>query len=149
MSGTKRNEVRILVVDDDKDLVRSEKAFFEARGYAVTTAANGTEARAAIARQAPDVVILDVMMDHDAEGFAVAWELKANEATRRIPVVLLTGFLQHLDEKYESFQHVQWQDWPAAQLLEKPVNLAKLGDTVERLLAESEKLAAALAPAAE
>ena len=151
MSSTQqtRSSQRILVVDDDKDLVRSVQAYLAARGYSVETAANGTEARAAIARTTPDLVILDVMMDTDAEGFAVAYALREDEATRRIPVILLTGFLKHLDEKYAAFEHIQGQDWPGAELMEKPVDLKKLGAAVAQHLAYAESLKASLAPAVD
>ena len=46
----------ILVVDDDRDLVASTKAFLEARGYAVTAAHSGAEARVALQRELPDLV---------------------------------------------------------------------------------------------
>ena len=63
---------RILMVDDDRDLVASVKAFLEARGYEVDTAHSGIEARERLAVQRPDLVVLDIMMDYDTDGFNVA-----------------------------------------------------------------------------
>jgi CheY-like chemotaxis protein len=138
----------ILVVDDDKDLVRSVEAFLTARNYTVVTAANGTEARAWLADHRPDLIVLDIMMDHDAEGFNLAFKLKAEEPTRSIPIVILSGFMSHLESKYSSFEFIQSRDWPAAKFFDKPVKLAELAESIGKLIAEAEALRQVLADAA-
>lgn len=138
----------VLVVDDDQDLVGSIQTYLQARDYQVATASNGTEALAWLGEHAkPDVIVLDVMMDHDAEGFNVAFKLKADEATRRIPIVILSGFMKHLDDKYASFEFIQARDWPAAKFFDKPVNLSALEESIGRLIAEAEALRQTLAEA--
>jgi len=136
---------RVLLVDDDKDLVGSLKVVLEANGFAVATAHNGPSAFAQIAAEKPDLIVLDVMMDSDAEGFTVAYKLEGDPATRRIPVVLLTGFMDHMPEKRESFDFIAGRDWPAAKLMKKPVVAADLVATVRQLLAEADALATAVA----
>lgn len=126
----------ILVVDDDKDLVASVSAYLTARGYEVVTAHNSTEAKDEMTRRRPDLVVLDIMMDYDAEGFTFAYVLKQDEATKQIPIVILSGFAEHLDTKAETFAPILAQDWPAAAYLQKPVSLKDLAATVERLVAE-------------
>jgi DNA-binding response OmpR family regulator len=59
-------------------------------GFVVLTAASGTEALALVAREPPDIVLLDVMMP-GLDGYQVATALKGDAATRHIPVILLTG----------------------------------------------------------
>ena len=76
---------RILVVDDDHDLVETTKTFLESRGYAVSTAHSGLEARDEIARQRPDLVVLDIMMDSDTDGFNLAFSLRDETEADRIP----------------------------------------------------------------
>jgi DNA-binding response OmpR family regulator len=127
---------RILVVDDDADLVASVAAVLTAKGHEVTTARNGTEALAAVAKAAPDLIVLDVMMDSDTEGFTVAYKLQDSEATRRIPIVLLSGFTDHLAEKYDTFESIQGREWPAARFLKKPVTMNELTLAVTELLNE-------------
>ena len=136
---------RVLLVDDDKDLVGSFKVVFEANGFDVVTAHNGTDGLAQVAAQRPDAIVLDVMMDTDAEGFTVAYKLEGNPATRRIPIVLLTGFMDHMAEKRESFDFIAGRDWPAAKLMKKPVVASELVATVRQLLAEADKVATAVA----
>jgi DNA-binding response OmpR family regulator len=136
---------RVLLVDDDKDLVGSFKAVFEANGFEVDTAHNGTDGLAKVAARRPDAIVLDVMMDTDTEGFGVAYKLEGDASTRRIPIVLLTGFMDHMKEKRDSFDFITGRDWPAAKLMKKPVVVAELVAAVRQLLAEAEKVSAAVA----
>jgi two-component system, OmpR family, phosphate regulon response regulator PhoB len=137
----------ILVVDDDKDITQSVSSFLAARGYEVLTAPNGAEAEKILDARLPDLVVLDVMMDYDAEGLNLAYKLNTQERTRRIPVVILSGFMKELDEKYEKFQFVMGRDWPAAKFLEKPVQLPELARSIGELIRESEHLHGVIAEA--
>lgn len=125
----------ILIVDDDRDLTNSVKAYFEARGHSVRMAHNGADGMKAIETERPDIVLLDIMMDTDADGFNLAYKLKGNEAYRQIPIVILSGFTEHLKDKSRSFEFVMERDWPAVAEIKKPASLARIGETVERLLA--------------
>jgi DNA-binding response OmpR family regulator len=135
----------VLLVDDDKDLVGSLKVVLEANGFEITTAHNGTDGLAAVAAKRPDAIVLDVMMDTDAEGFTVAYKLESDPTTRKIPVVLLTGFMDHMAAKRESFDFIEGRDWPAAKLMKKPVVAAELVATLRQLLAEAEAMKVAVA----
>src|SRR5512147_174002 len=127
---------RILVVDDDKDLRESVASYLGARGYEVVTASSGTEAVARIDERVPDLLVLDVMMDYDAEGLNLAYKLQNDERTRKLPIVILSGFLKELDKKYEKFEFIQGRDWPAAKMFEKPVKLSELAESIANLLKE-------------
>ena len=81
---------RILVVDDTPHNVTLLEDLLTARGYRVATAANGTEALAALTREAPDLILLDVMMP-GLDGFNVSERLQADGAARDIPVIFLTA----------------------------------------------------------
>ena len=124
----------ILMVDDDKDFTYAVKAYFEARNYEVRTAHNGADGKKEIDQALPDIILLDVMMDTDADGFNLAFELKNNEATRNIPIIILSGFTDHLKDKAQSFEFIMERDWPATEYIKKPASLASIGATVERLL---------------
>jgi two-component system, OmpR family, alkaline phosphatase synthesis response regulator PhoP len=136
---------RVLLVDDDKDLVQSVKVVLEANGFEVATEHNGAGALAAVAAHRPDLIVLDVMMDTDAEGFGVAYRLESDPATRRIPIVLMTGFMDHMAAKREAFDFITGREWPAAKLMKKPVAMSELVAAIRELLAEGESLKAALA----
>ena len=136
---------RVLLVDDDKDLVGSLKVVLESNGFDVVTAHNGTDGLAQVAAQHPDAIVLDVMMDTDAEGFTVAYKLGSDPATRQIPIVLMTGFMDHMAAKRESFDFINGRDWPAAKLMKKPVPMPELLASIRQLLAEAEAFKAAVA----
>jgi len=81
---------RILVVDDEarvREMIEFRLRLF---GYEVLHAANGSEALAVASREVPDLVLLDVMMP-ELDGFQVCARLKQEEATRSIPVIMLTA----------------------------------------------------------
>lgn len=82
--------LRVLVVDDDEDLRLLVATRMERHGHEVMTARNGTEALAMARAAKPDVAILDVMMP-ELDGFAVTRELRADERTKDITIVVLSG----------------------------------------------------------
>lgn len=128
--GTKK----ILVVDDDRDLVASVEAFLTARGYTVATANNGKEAYARIVADKPDLIVLDVMMDYDEEGMVLASALKTDGPTRDIPILMLSGFNVQEDVREKVLASLMGQDLPAETFMQKPVRLAELAERIETLL---------------
>jgi DNA-binding NarL/FixJ family response regulator len=81
---------RLLVVDDEPRLLRAVAADLRGEGYDVMTAQSGAEALAAIARQAPDLLISDIRMPQ-MDGYALARQLRNNQSTALIPIVFLTA----------------------------------------------------------
>src|SRR5437867_6055636 len=81
---------KILVVDDTPQNVRLLEAVLTARGYAVVSAASGAEAIETIAKEAPDLVLLDVQMP-GMNGYEVVKRLRADPATEFLPVVMVTS----------------------------------------------------------
>ena len=134
---------RILMADDDRDLVTSVKAYLEARGYDVVAVHSGAEVPEQLTRRRPDLILLDIMMDYDTDGFNVAFKLHEDPETKDIPVIIMSGFTKELDTKTHVFEPMMYRDWPAAKFLEKPVKLAVLADTIAGLLAAGESAAAA------
>jgi len=132
--GTKK----ILVVDDDRDLVASIEAFLAARGYTVATAGNGKEAYAQIVSDRPDLIVLDVMMDYDEEGMVLASALKTDGPTRDIPILMLSGFNVQEDVREKVLASLMGQDLPAETFMQKPVKLAELAERIETLLRPAE-----------
>ena len=131
MADEKRN---ILMIDDDKDFVLSTKTFLEGRGYRVETAHNGTEGWEKIKEGKADLIVLDIMMDTDNEGFNLAYKMKETEATKRIPIIIVSGFSQYLKEKMDQFEFIMGREWPAAAQMDKPINLKDLANTIGRIL---------------
>jgi len=125
----------ILVVDDDPDIRDSIKIILEKNGYTVRLAKNGEEALAELKVQKPNLMILDIMMSTDTEGFDLAYELKNTPDFKNLPIIILTSFLEKVkDEGPEQFQHILGEAWPAKWLFEKPVDVKKLLAKIEGIL---------------
>ncbi len=126
----------ILLVDDDSDLRDSLQIILEKKGYSVRTAANGREALEALELRRPDLMILDVMMTTETEGFDLAYQLKNRPGPEDLPIILLTSFLEKIREEGPGkFQHITGKTWPAKWLFEKPVDTEKLIAKIEGILA--------------
>jgi len=91
--GGKRNKV--LLVEDDADLVRALEHRLKKCGAETLVATNGVDAYRIAARDLPDVIIADYVMP-EGGGHYLLWRLKSTEATRHIPVIMITG---------QSFEH--------------------------------------------
>lgn len=125
----------ILIIDDDRDLVNSIRIILESKQYIVQAAYNGEEGYKKIEEERPDLILLDVMMATDTEGFDLAYKLNRNPATNDIPIIMITGFPQKMaQEGPESFQHILGENWPVAHFLEKPIDPEELLTIVEGLL---------------
>jgi len=131
-----KSKKTILLVDDDRDIRDSLRIILESKGYTVKTAINGREALEAIKAKLPDIMILDIMMSTDTEGFDLAFELKQKSEFKNLPIIILTSFLEKVRaEGPDKFQHVLGEDWPAKWLFEKPVDTKKLLAKIEGILA--------------
>jgi two-component system alkaline phosphatase synthesis response regulator PhoP len=149
MYGSKRIEggldmgdgADILIIDDDRDLVNSLRIVLESQKYRVRAAANGEEGYRRIEEKEPDLIVLDVMMSTDTEGFDLAYKLKNDARFQNIPIVMVTGFPQKMAEKGpETFQHILGERWPVSQMIEKPVDPEEMLQAIETLMSESGRL---------
>ena len=128
----------ILIIDDDKDLVNSIEIILQTKNYQVRSAFNGKEGFGKIEKKIPDLILLDVMMATDTEGFDLAYKLKENPKYRDIPIIMITSFTQKMAELGpESFQHILGEAWPVSSFLEKPVDPEVLLSMVEKVLSEA------------
>jgi DNA-binding response OmpR family regulator len=130
----------ILIIEDDRDLVSSMRVIFESVDYTVRTAYNGKEGYEQIQKRKPDLIILDVMMATDTEGFDLAFKLRNQPEYRNIPIIMVTGFTQRMAELGpEKFQHILGEDWPVTKIFEKPIDPDELLAAVEIALKEQRK----------
>ena len=123
---------RILVVDDDPDIVEGFKLTLESAGYSVLSASNGQSGLELARKEKPDVIMLDVMMATMSEGFHVAYELKQDPVLKNVPIIMITGVGK---ESGIDFAKEAGTDYIQADaFLEKPVEPKKLLETVKRFL---------------
>lgn len=129
---------KILIIDDDTDMVEAMKIALESVGYNVNSAPNGTLGLQELLNVKPDLVILDVMMETDTEGFNVAWAIRSDDenskyaAFKTIPILMITAVGQ---EKKMKFDPKKDQDFlPVNDFVEKPVRPADLIAKVAKYL---------------
>lgn len=117
---------KILVVDDEKPIVKIIKANLETEGYEVVCAYDGIEALEAVAASHPDLVVLDVMMPR-MDGWTVLRTLRSKPETADLPVIMLTALtdIEHMDRGAREGSDVY---------LTKPFDPTELLALVERLL---------------
>ena len=117
---------RILVVDDDENILNLERTILEQKGFEVTAAAGGAEALQLLATRDFDLVLLDVMMP-EVDGFTVCRKIKEDGRLKDTPVIFLTakGGGEALAEGFES---------GAVMYINKPFTANKLLTIVNTML---------------
>ncbi len=105
---------RVLVVDDDKEIVRIIRAYLEKAGYTVLTAYDGETALHVIRSDRPDLVVLDLMLP-DRDGWDITRLVRADEALAATPIVMLTA-------RVESDDKIRGLDLGADDYVPKPFN---------------------------
>ncbi len=121
----------ILVVDDDPDLVETVAMMLESKGCEVGQAYDGVEGEESIKARRPDLVILDIMMPRK-DGYVLCNELKENEETRDIPVILLTAVGDAVPST--RYSHADGMATEADEYLPKPIDTEGLWKVVSSLL---------------
>jgi len=90
---------RLLLVDDEKDLVKMIKINLEEEGFQVETAYDGEEALSKVRRSKPDLMILDIMMP-GIDGWEVLSQVRANPETEALPVVILSAKTEEISKLF-------------------------------------------------
>jgi CheY-like chemotaxis protein len=127
------NMSKILIIDDDPDIVEAMKVILESKGYRVITAKDGKEGLKKTREDRPALIILDVMMETGDKGFEVARELKKDENYKDTPILMLTAVKEKtgLDFKKEAGD----ETWlPVDDYVDKPLKPDVLISKVELLL---------------
>ena len=123
---------RILVIDDNADVVRFVRLNLERDGYEVSTAVEGTVGLRAALESPPDLILLDILMP-DLDGLDLLSRLRVNPATSSVPVVLLTG-------RTDSRDRVRGLELGADDYITKPFEIEELVARVGALLRRSKAM---------
>ena len=120
---------KILVVEDQADLLELFRLQFKEEGFAIATATNGMEAVKKARSLVPDLILLDVMLP-ELDGFAVCELLRRDPATSGIPVIMVSGLPGQLPR-------CAGIESGATEFVTKPVNPADLVAKAKELLSRS------------
>jgi len=128
-------EAKILIVDDDTDFVLVTKIVLEQNGYEVISAGNGNQGMTMLARENPQLVILDVIMSSVLDGFTMSRRMAEDPAFKDIPVIMVTSIA---NTDYSTL-------FPADEsvninaFLTKPIKPADLIGKIKEILSERAK----------
>ncbi len=125
---TEHRKKKVLVADDDPSILYSVRRVL-GNSYIVIEASNGEEAVNLAQSHKPDIILMDMMMP-EKDGLTACAEIKANEATRAIPIVMLTGTGYELNKKLA-------ESMGASGYVTKPFKPQELLDAISQLLANS------------
>jgi len=131
------SRVKILVVDDDPDIVKATRRVLESRSYQVITAQDGKECLERIREEEPDLIIMDLLMPK-LDGFGVCRELRENvEYTdySGIPILIATAVRE--DASRRRYELETGIDLEVGDYVEKPTRPLDLLHRVEKLLSKS------------
>lgn len=121
-----------LVVDDDPDLRFQVRLALEGLGFQVADAAGQEEATALLADLAPDIAILDLMMEHEDSGFILAWQVKQRHPA--CPVVLVTAVSARTGMDFQAASREERSWIRADAVLTKPIRFEQLEKEIRRLV---------------
>ncbi len=130
---------KILMIDDDPDMILAVKLCLEGAGHQVFDARNAAAGLGRLPAIKPDLIILDVMMDSATEGFQAALKLHSSDpaspfaAYCRVPIVMLTALHSTTDLRFAPDQDYL----PVEAFLDKPIDPDRLIKTVSELLAKA------------
>jgi DNA-binding response OmpR family regulator len=110
---------KILVIDDDRDFQETTRIVLENSGFQVVPAYNPEEGLRKVRSESPDLVILDVMMPSDFEGFEVARKIREELEQVKLPIILLTAVHGTKKVPYRFAPHEEWL--PVDYFYDKPV----------------------------
>jgi two-component system response regulator VicR len=92
-----KNRKTILCIEDEEEMIDLIRLILSRRGFEVRGANGGKEGLEIIRKERPELVLLDLMMP-DMDGWEVYQQMKADEATRNIPVIVVTAKAQSIDK---------------------------------------------------
>jgi CheY-like chemotaxis protein len=133
---------KILFVDDDRDFLSAQSAFFGSRGFEVVTIDRVDGALERVTEEKPDVIVLDLMMEHYDSGFLLSRKIRQDPAMAKVPILMLSGVASATGHKFAA-EMAALKDWIKLDaFLDKPVTGRQLLKVIEEKL-ELTKVAAA------
>lgn len=133
---------KILIIDDDPDIVLAVRMSLEAEGYQVTEASSGEQGIETIKTEHPDLIILDVMMETKTEGFQMALKLHSPDPTsefiefKDIPILMLTAIHSTTPLAFEP----DIDYLPVELFVDKPIDPEDLVSKVKWLLSREKEM---------
>ncbi|MBF0315181.1 MAG: response regulator [Oligoflexia bacterium] len=123
---------KIICIDDDRDIIDSCKMTLESKGHTVESARGGNEGYEKAKSFKPDLIILDVMMDDNTDGFHTAYKFREEASLKYVPILMLTSINQISKLKFNKKSDAEFL--PVDEFIEKPIRPDKLIEVTNKLL---------------
>jgi CheY-like chemotaxis protein len=130
---------RILLVDDETDLLAGPKAFLEKSGYQVDTATTIDDGVSRAAAAKPDVIIADLMMEHYDSGFVFCKKVRELPDMGKVPIIMQTAAPRKVGFTFEPGATPGREWMKVDEVLTKPVPLEHLLGKIEQYLSKKKR----------
>ncbi len=127
---------RICILDDDEDLLTSQKLFLESKGYAVDSATSMDEALDLIRTNKPDLILADLMMEHHDTGFVFCKKAREVDGLKDVPILMQTSASKQMGFTLKTTTEKAKEWTKVDEVLTKPVPLQHLLGKIEQYLAK-------------
>lgn len=123
---------KILLADDDIDLLEQNRLLMESKGFEVVTAETGEEALEKFKKEKPDAAVLDLIMEEHDTGFVLSYKMKKTDLGKRIPIFILTSATYDTGFKFD-VETEDEKEWIKCDgILNKPVVVDELIEKIEK-----------------
>ncbi len=127
--------VKILIVDDDLDFVEISKLSLERQGYKIQSAPNAKEGWKMVEKEKPDLIIMDLMMEHLDAGMVLSQKIKNHPQYSSIPILMLTSITRDIGLDFTPRTGEDLKKLNVDDFSMKPIKAKVLLEKVEKLLA--------------
>jgi len=132
---TNSEKIKVLVAEDDPDMLEQIKLYLEAEGYEVLAAAGQKETEAMLKPGAFQAAVLDLMMENQDSGFVLSYKIKKMDP--RIPVIIVTSVTRDTGHSFDKAQDTK--SWIKADvIINKELRFEQLKGELKRLLGAAE-----------
>ena len=130
-------DLKVVMIDDNKDLLFTMETFLQRNGFEVHTAEDGQTGLDLIKKECPDVILLDIMMETLFSGFEVCKRVRADKQLMDTPIIGISAMSDELDINYS-----QWPDYDYFRpdtFMEKPIDKQRLLQLIPEVIRKAQK----------
>ena len=123
----------LLIIDDDPDVLESLRVILGDQGYNVNTASNKDDGLKLCSSQKPDLIILDIMMESDLEGYDMLNDFRKDDSMANVPIIMYSGMAQQLGVNFRSAVEDE-KMFPGVSFVDKRQEVKELVEEVNKIL---------------
>jgi CheY-like chemotaxis protein len=126
---------KIIIIDDDPDILESLKVILQSQGFEVLTASNREDGIQLCSSQKPDLIILDIMMEKDLDGYGMLNDFRKEGSLMDVPIIMYSGMAEQIGVNFRSAVEDE-KTFPRVSFVDKRDGTKELIPEVNKLLKE-------------